>query len=276
MVDWSNPKALTCGLSVNHYICGDGLAFPDFAAAAQKAGMNSVGITRAAIAEMGLTGLESCLADHGLAVSSLNSAGYFTHGDPNPIQYANETLVDAAARLKADVLCVITGGLGTPPLPTTEAHRRVKEGFAALAERAADAGVVLGLEPIFPGDILTKGCINSCAHGLEIVEPFANAKLIIDLYHTWWDRDLPSTLCDRSDKVALVQLCNLRSGDGRVIGRDPLLDGVLDLTQLFPRLFSGGYQGKLELELFDRDLNGIDPFTLIAQFPNDLRSCLGL
>lgn len=262
-------------LSVNHYICGSDLAFPDFAAAVRKAGMNSVGITRAAIAEMGLADLERCLADHKLTVSSLNSAGYFTHVDPNPIRFSNEELVEAAARLKADVLCVITGGLGTPPLSTKEAHRRVMEGFAGLAERAAKAGVLLGLEPVYPGDNLTKGCINSCAHGLEIVEPFANAKLIIDLYHSWWDRDLPGTLRDRPDKVALVQLCNVKAADGRVVGRDTLLDGVLDLTQLLPALFSGGYRGKLELELFDRDLNNVDPFAIIAKFPDDLRRCLG-
>ena len=85
---------MTHDLSVNHYICGKDLRFPDFAAAVRKAGMNSVGITRAAIAKMGLAGVETCLADHGLAVSSLNSAGYFTHGDPNPIQFSNEALVD--------------------------------------------------------------------------------------------------------------------------------------------------------------------------------------
>ena len=184
--------------------------------------------------------------------------------------------MDAAARLKADVLCVITGGLGTPPLPLTEAHRRVTEGFAQLAERAAEVGVLLGLEPIFPGDLLTKGCINSCAHGLAIVEPFANAKLIVDLYHTWWDRDLLGTLHHRSDKVALVQLCNIKSANGVVIGRDTLLDGMLDLPQLLPALLSEAYQGKLELEIFDRDLNGRDPLPLIARFPADLRSCLGL
>ena len=167
---------MTRALSVNHYICNEAMSFPDFAATVAAADIGSVGVTRAAIAEMGLDGLKTCLADHGLTVSSLNSAGYFTHGDPNPIQYANAELVDAAAFLDADTLCVITGGLGAPPLPVDAARRRVRDGFADLAERAAAAGVVLGLEPIYPGDILTKGCINSCSDALDLVSPHAKAR----------------------------------------------------------------------------------------------------
>ena len=265
---------MTPHLSINHYICGHTPSFPDFAAAVSDAGITSVGVTRAAIAEMGLADLERCLADHGLAVSSLNSAGYFTHGDPNPIQYANEEMIDFAARLKADVLCVISGGLGSPALPVAEAHRRVMEGFEVLARRAADAGVVLGLEPIYPGDLLTKGCINSCAHGLEIVTPHTNGALIVDLYHSWWDRDLNETLHSHTDRVALIQLCNLRFADGLVVGRDTLSSGAVDLTRVLPDLLSSDYKGKLELELFDRDLQGRNPLAIIRRFPEDLHLCL--
>lgn len=257
-------------LSINHYICGDGPSFSDFAGAVQKAGIGSVGITRAAVAEMGLTDLEHCLADHGLAVSSLNSAGYFTGNDPNPIQMSNEALIDAAARLKAEVLCVIAGGLGTPPLSVADAHGRVRDGFGQLADRAAGAGVTLGLEPVYPADIFTKGCINSCAHGLEIVAPYNNGKLIVDLYHSWWDRDLPKTLHDRLDKVALIQLCNIFTEQDMVRGRETLTEGDLNLSQILPPLLSGGYAGRLELELFARDLRGRDPLDIIRQFPADL------
>lgn len=268
---FKHGENVTFDLSINHYLCGDALSFTDFAAAVRSAGVDSVGITRAAIAEMGLADLETCLADNGLTVSSLNSAGYFTIGDPNPVQFSNESLIEAAARLNADVLCVIAGGLGQPPLPPADAHKRVADGLAALAERAATAGVTLGLEPIYPGDLLTKGCINSCAHGLEIVARHPNAKLILDLYHSWWDPDLPGTLQQQADKVALVQLCNLRLENGLVAGRDRLRDGALDLSRYVQSILSSGYTGKLELELFSPDLSGEDPHSVIRDFPTELR-----
>jgi sugar phosphate isomerase/epimerase len=260
-------------LSVNHYICGPDIRFPDFATAVRKAGMTSVGVTRAAIAEMGIRDLTNCLEDEGLSVSSLNSAGYFTLGDPNPVQYTNQEMVEYAAELKADVLCVITGGLGTPPLPVAQAHKIVKHGFAELAEFAAAANVVLGLEPIFPADILTKGCINNCAHGLDIVAPYRNAKLILDLYHSWWDPDLSKTLGDQSDKIALLQLCNPRFENGQAIGRDTLLSGGLGRQELHKLLIAPNYSGKVELEIFNHDLNGSDPLRIIRQFPDEFQRC---
>jgi sugar phosphate isomerase/epimerase len=261
-------------LSVNHYICGDHLSFPRFAAAVAEAGMSSVGVTRAAIAELGLAGLERCLKENGLGASSLNSAGHFTIGDPSPVKYSSRELIEAAASLKADVLCVISGGLGTPPLPVAEAHKRVRDGLEELAGHAADASVTLGLEPVYPGDILTKGCINSVDQGLAVVAPYDNVKLIVDLYHSWWDPGLFSLLRDQPDQIALVQVCNLKTRDGLVVGRDTLSAGDLDLSQIMPSLASSDYNGKLELELFDRDLDGREPATLIRQFPDQIRSYL--
>lgn len=261
-------------LSINHYICGERLSFPRFAAAVAEAGISSVGVTRAAMTEMGLAGLERCLKDHGLGVSSLNSTGHFTVGDPSPVKYSSREMIDAAATLKADALCVISGGLGTPPIPVVDAHKRVRDGLAELAGHAADAGVVLALEPIYPGDILTKGCINSIGQGLEIIAPHDNVKLMVDLYHSWWDPGLFSLLRDRPDQIALVQLCNLKIRDGLVVGRDTLSAGALDLSGILPALMSSDYAGKLELELFDRDLDGRDPATLIRQFPDEIRPYL--
>jgi sugar phosphate isomerase/epimerase len=260
-------------LSVNHYICGDDIPFPDFATAVREAGMTNVGVTRAAIAEMGIRDLANCLKDEGLSVSSLNSAGYFTLGDPNPVQYTNQEMVEYAAELKADVLCVITGGLGTSPLPLAQAHKTVKDGFGELAHIAALANVVLGLEPIFPPDILTKGCINSCAHGLDIVAPYHNAKLILDFYHTWWDPDMSKTLRDHSNKIALLQLCNLRFENGQAVGRDTLLAGGLGRRELHQLLNAPDYSGKMELEIFNHDLKGRDPLSIIRQFPDEFQRC---
>ena len=150
------------------------------------------------------------------------------------------------------------------------AHTLVAEGLASLAERAEDAGVILGLEPVYPGDILTKGCINSCGHGLEMVAPYANAKLILDLYHSWWDPGLRDTLQNHADQVALVQLCNVRLENGLVAGRDTLAEGSLDLSEIMTSIDSSAYAGKLEFELFSHDLAGRDPGSVIRDFPIEI------
>ena len=157
-----------------------------------------------------------------------------------------------------------------PPAALSEAHVLVRSGMESLACHAAQAGVELGLEPIYPGDILTKGCINSCAHGLDIVAPYDNEKLIVDLYHSWWEPDLPGLINRHCDQIALLQLCNLRVEEGLVVGRAPLLEGELDLASLLSGLLPDGYSGPVELELFDRDLRGQNALDIIRHFPADL------
>lgn len=270
-----NARAPVRPLSVNRYVCDGTVPFPRFAAAACAAGMAAVGVTRAAIGEMGTRGLAACLRDNGLAVSSVNSAGYFTARDTGATERENFALVEAAAELGAAVLCVISGGLGTPVCPPADARRRVAEGFATLAARAAGAGVTLGLEPIHPSGILTKGCINSCADALDLIAPHPAAKLILDLAHSWWDPGLRQMLYEHRERVALVQVCNIRIAGDAVVGRDTLGAGALDLASILPDLLRGGYDGMLELELFETDLGGRDPLRVVAEFPGEIDLLVG-
>ena len=188
------------------------MSFPEFAAAVREAGIGAVGITRPALREMGIEGLCRCLQDNELGVSSLNSAGFFTGVDAAArTDFSNNDMVDAAAELGADTLTAISGAAGDPPLPLPEAHDMVKSGLAELAELAAAKGVTLGLEPIDPAKVLTTGCINSIAHGLQIIEPHDNVKLTLDVNHSWWDPDFPGILREAPEKVAVVQMCNTKS-----------------------------------------------------------------
>jgi sugar phosphate isomerase/epimerase len=256
-------------LSVNRYLCDGTLPFPAFAAAAARAGLDAVGVTRAALAEMGTNGLSRCLRDNGLAVSSLNSAGYFA-APGDPAAESNFSLIDAAAEIGADVLCVIAGGTGADrPIALGDARKRVADGFALLHERASAADVTLGLEPIHPSGIATKGCINSIAQALEFIAPFGAARLIVDLAHSWWDPDLVPLFSGSSDRVALLQVCNVRLADGVPVGRDTLKSGALDPVALLAPLLAGAYAGKTELELFGDDLRGRDPLTVISEFPEE-------
>ncbi len=254
-------------LSVNRYLCDGSLPFPAFAEAAGKAGLSAVGVTRAALAELGARGLSRCLREHGLSVSSLNSAGYFTSPDAAKAMSDGLFLIDAAAEIGAEVLCVIAGGVGWPPRPAEDARRLVADGFAPLYERAAAAGVRLGVEPIHPSGIVAKGCINSLAQALDFVAPYPEAALIVDLAHSWWDPDLRKVFEERPEAVALLQVCNVRFENGIPTGRDTLAAGSLALADFLPGLLDGAYDGRVELELFETDLAGRDPLAVIERFP---------
>lgn len=100
------------GLSINHYICPPDMTVPAFLDAAVAAGAAAVGVTARAVAEAGAETLKAMPGEHGLAVSSVNSAGYFANKDGALVDDHDRRTVEAAAILDAGALCVISGGRG--------------------------------------------------------------------------------------------------------------------------------------------------------------------
>ena len=264
----------TLSLSVSHYISGKDVTFLNFVQYASDAGIASVGITCAAIEEMGLYDLRSCLNDYGLTVSSLNSAGYFTHIADRPNKYSDEELVEFSAYLNSDILCVITGGLGSPTTPLMKAHNQVEDQIGKLAETASTSNVTIGLEPINPVDLFSKGCVNSISHAINIIRPYKNAKLILDLYHSWWDQNFIKLINEEVSQIGLVQICNVGLNDDLKIQRQPITEGMIDFPSYLPKIFAGGYSGKLELELFNKNLNNKAVEDIITQFSNNTKKWL--
>jgi sugar phosphate isomerase/epimerase len=257
-------------LSVNHYICDESISFPEFAGMVADAGIAQVGVTRAALTEMGVPALAQCLKDNGLGVSALCSAGYLTGVHPQDrSDYSDDELIDIAAEIGATCLTVISAGAGDPSTPFAEAYRKVEDGLAALAGEAGKKGVTLGLEPIHPNNIVARGCINTVAHAAKIVEPYASAKLLLDVNHSWWDPDFPGLLTEAPETVVNIQMCNMRFGeDGKVV-RETLSGGDLDMGYLIGALTAGGFRGPFEFELFPGDLRGREVKTLIEEFAQE-------
>ena len=246
--------------AVNHYICPDDTPFGDFLEMASAVGAGAVGLTVRAVDEIGVARLKTMLDDAGLAVSSLNRAGYFTWTDPDRAAQQdrrNHDLLEAAAALGAGVLCVITGGKGDAATPLETARARIAEGLAGLAELAQGYNVRLGVEPIHPADIMRKGCINSIADALALTSDFPNVGLMLDLYHSWWDPGLRTAFERHLSRIALVQICNVYDpGPGLPPDRDTLATGEIDLAGVLRFAEARGYTGWYEFELFAHHLRG--------------------
>lgn len=254
---------MAAALSVNHYICPDGYAVERFLDDAVDVGARAVGLTVRALDEIGVTRLTTELADRALRVSSLNSVGYLTDGpgpDRDRQDALNRRLVDAAAALDADVLTAITGGLAEADMQRAVARSRIADGLRELDGIAGAAGVRLGLEPIHPVDIRTKGCVNAIGDALRLTESLPNTSLLVDLYHSWWDADLPTLFGRAIDRVALIQFCGIAEPDPdakptRVAPGD---SGVV-IADMLRAARAAGYDRVFEFELFAHHLAGREP-----------------
>lgn len=252
--------------SANQYICPDGYSVERFLDICVAAGYRSVGLTRAALAEMSVARLRRAVQARGLLVTSLNSAGYFTWADPQARQRQrdlNAELIDAAAELEANTLCVITGGMAEQPDIAT-ARALVADGLAELDAQAAANGVWLGLEPIHPVGTPTKGVINAIAQACHLVRPFHATGLILDLSHSWWDPDLITAIADPATHVRLVQICNVMLSETVLPKRSPALNsGALEMATLLKGIRNAGYAAPFEFEVFAVDHGLADPASLL-------------
>lgn len=237
-------------MSANQYVCPDGYGVERFLDEAVAAGFAQVALTRAALEEMIPAELRRATDSRGLTVTTLNSAGYFTWGDADRREAQaelNQRLVAAAAELNAGALCVITGGSSELP-DVASARDLIAEGLAALDALAASEGVRLGLEPIHPKDVPTKGCINTIAHARALIAPLRSTGLIVDLFHSWWDPDLTAAVADPS--TCAVQICNVTTE----VRRSPSLNqGILDVRAVMQDVLRAGYTGPIEFEIFAAD-----------------------
>ncbi len=254
-------------LSLNHYICPPGYGTQRFLDDAAALGVGAVGLTRAVLNEVPVARLREMLTRAGVSVSSLNSAGYFTFTDEvrrAEQRDVNARLIETAAELEAPTLCVITGGVADCA-SLDDARGRISDGLFHLDELAAQAGVNLGLEPIHPVGMLSKGCVNSIEQARQVIAPLRSTGLILDLYHSWWDDGFHRVLDADLHSVHLIQICNVILHEDEAPRRSTQLgQGVVDVAGLIARARAAGYAGRFEFEIFARDHDGSDTRSILA------------
>jgi sugar phosphate isomerase/epimerase len=265
-------------LSANYYLAPPSVRVADFMDDAKQAGAEGVGLTLAALGAQGPEALAQLAAEHGLFISSLNSAGYFLYADPAQCdrqRELNRRLIEAAARMRAGRLVVIAGGIAGSGLTLEAARLRVADALAALDAEAGAAGVRLALEPIHPADLTTKGCINSIRQALDIVRDLSSTDIVIDTFHTAWDPDIWREAVLGDPKLALVQVCDWYepSPDEKPQRELPTL-GFMDLREWLGAVKTSGYAGPIEFEMFDRHRRGRDVKVILTEALSFLHKAL--
>lgn len=258
---------MTRMLAINSYMRPLDYPLDVFVTRAKSAGYAAVGLTARDLDQYGIDTVARIMATSGMEVSSLNSAGYLTYADARTWaeqDARNGSLIDAAVRLNARFLVVITGGHANEGQTLRQARERVEARFPALHARAHAAGVTLAVEPIHPADVQHKGCFNSLADCLALIAPYPDAKVAVDAYHSMWDTGIWSVAPEFWQRVAFVQAVGVRetSPDLKAV-RDLLAHDSIGVADWLTHLDGTPFSGLLEFELFDHHRAGRDTGELI-------------
>ncbi|WP_165250514.1 sugar phosphate isomerase/epimerase family protein [Paludisphaera soli] len=223
-------------------------------------GIRGVSPWRDQVQAMGLQEAAAKVREHGFTVTGYCRGGMFPGATPAERLAArddNRRAVDEALALGARCLVLVVGGLPKGSKDLAGARGQVRDGIGELLDYARPRGMPLAIEPLHPMYAADRACVNTTAQANDLCDELGDDGLgiALDVYHVWWDPDLPAQVARAGRKRLLAfHVC-----DWLVPTRDLLLDrgmmgdGVIDVRALRAAVEAQGYDGFHEVEIFSAE-----------------------
>ncbi|MET9482545.1 sugar phosphate isomerase/epimerase family protein [Streptomyces sp. NPDC006638] len=251
------------------------LPLPQLTEACVRLGIPGVGLWRAPVQEYGVEAAAQLVRDAGLAVTTLCRGGFLTAIDPAGRAEAladNRAAIDEAVALGTDTLVLVSGGLPPGSRDLAGARERIADALAELVPYAGERGVRLAIEPLHPMFASDRCVVSTLDQALELAErfPAEQVGVVVDTYHVWWDDRAPAAVARAADRVFSFQLADWTTPlpAGVLNGRGQLGDGSVDLRAWRARVDAAGYDGPIEVELFNDELwkrDGVELLTEVVE-----------
>ena len=226
----------------------------------------AIGLWRDRVAEADLDRAAALVRRAGLHVSSLCRGGFFTQADAESlaaVRADNRAAVREAAELGADTLVLVCGGLVPGRRDLGLARRMVADAIGDLVPEAQRLGVRLGIEALHPMFCADRSVIASLSEAVDLALSFpADAVgVVVDSYHVWWDARLATEIARAAGRIVSFQVCDwvLPLPADVLLGRGHLGDGVIDFGPISAAVTAAGYDGYVEVEIFNADVWAAPP-----------------
>jgi sugar phosphate isomerase/epimerase len=192
----------------------------------------------------------------GLEVVSLCRGGFFPAPDADGRRRAiedNFRAIDEAEALGAPLIVLVCGAV--PAQPLEESRRQITDGIAAVLDRAREAGVKLGIEPLHPMYADSRSAINTLRQANDICDEIGSplVGVVVDVYHVWWDPDLESEIrrCGRAGRILAFHVCDWRTPTEDMLNDRGLMgEGCIDVRRIRGWVEAAGFGGFVEVEVF--------------------------
>uniref|UniRef100_A0AAU2VUS0 Sugar phosphate isomerase/epimerase n=1 Tax=Streptomyces sp. NBC_00008 TaxID=2903610 RepID=A0AAU2VUS0_9ACTN len=249
-------------------------SLPELTEGCVKAGIDKVGLWRAPVQEYGVEATARLLSDAGLSVTSLCRGGFLTALDPAERSRAlddNRAAIDEAAGLSTDTLVLVSGGLPAGAKDLYGARERIADALGELAPYAAERGVRLAIEPLHPMFASDRCVVSTLSQALDIAERFPadQVGVVVDTYHLWWDDQAPAQIAraGAGGRIHSFQLADWITPlpAGVLVGRGQLGDGSVDFRAFRTAVEATGFDGPIEVEIFNEELWARDGSEVLAE-----------
>ena len=198
------------------------------------------------------------IRSEGLRVSSLCRGGWFsapTAEERRERVEDNRVAIEEAALLGAPVLVIVSGPANGQTL--SDARATVLDGLREVLPDAEKAGVILGIEPLHPMYAAERSVVVTLKQATDIVEQLSSAAagVVVDVFHVWWDPDVMHQIERASGKIAGFHVSDWPVPlPGILMGRGMMGDGIIELRKLRQAVDAAGYDGPIEVEIFNEEI----------------------
>jgi sugar phosphate isomerase/epimerase len=198
------------------------------------------------------------IRDAGLQVSSLCRGGMFPAATAEERRHRiedNFRAIDEAVALGTDLLVLVNGP--APKRDLDGARIMVKEGIEAIQAYARQCKVRLGIEPLHPMFAGDRSVVVTIEQANDLAEAFDRewVGVIIDVYHVWWDPNVYREIRRCGNRIFGFHVSDwLVPSPGMLMGRGLMGQGVIEIQRLREAVEVAGYQGPIEVEIFNEQL----------------------
>jgi sugar phosphate isomerase/epimerase len=221
-----------------------------------RAGIGWIGLWRDKVQRLGVAETAKRMSNANLRASSLCRGGFFpaaTRVERRERIEDNLRAVDEAAELGAGVLVLVAGP--APDRDLEAARSMVFDGIAEVAAYAAERGVRLAIEPLHPMFAGDRSVVVTLAQANTLAQRLASPAVgvAVDVYHVWWDPVVYSEIARAGRSILGLHLSDwLVPPPDHLLGRGMPGDGVIELRKLREAVDAAGYDGPIEVEIFNQ------------------------
>jgi sugar phosphate isomerase/epimerase len=194
----------------------------------------------------------------GLRVSSLCRGGWFSAPTAEERRQRiadNRLAIEEAALLGAPVLVIVSGPANGQTLE--DARATVRDGLLEVLPDAEKAGIILGIEPLHPMYAAERSVVVTLKQANDLANQLSSsaAGVVVDVFHVWWDPDLMHQIESAQGKIAGFHVSDWPVPlPGILMGRAMMGDGVIELRKLRQAVDATGYDGPIEVEIFNEEI----------------------
>lgn len=223
-----------------------------------RAGIPWIAPWRHKVEEIGLKESKKLIQDAGLHVSSLCRGGMFpaaTLSERIKRIDDNKRAIEEAAELGTDVLVLVCGPSADKDIDG--ARKMVADAIEQIVPFAEDYGIKLGIEPLHPMYAAERSVVVSLDLANTLAEQYRpdQVGVVVDVFHVWWDPDLYNQINRAKGRILGFHVSDwIVPTPDLLMGRGMMGDGVIDIKRIRAAVEETGYNGPIEVEIFNQNI----------------------